>query len=66
MEYARQIRTEASLDTIDTFLTKIRIEIAADQRLDVMDQLLAAICGEVDFIRINLLETLKIDFNGSN
>lgn len=66
MEYARQVRTEAALDSVDTFLEKIRTEIAADQRPEVLDELLAAVISEIDFIRINIIETLKIDFPLAN
>lgn len=61
MEYARVVRTEASLESLDKFLDKIRSELAVDQRPDVIDELLEAINNEVLFIRVNLLETLKLD-----
>lgn len=61
MEYARIVRTEAALDSVDKFLDKFRAELVVDCRPEVLDELLEAANNEILFIRVNLLETLKLD-----
>ena len=61
MDYARIVRAEAALDSVDTFLNRVRTELAADTRPEVIDELLGAASNEILFIRVNLLETLTLD-----
>lgn len=66
MEYARIVRTKAALDSVDSFLDKIRTEIESDQREEVLDELLEAANQEILFIRVNLLGTLVLDEPANN
>lgn len=61
MEFARIVRTEAALDSVERFMEEIRKELGADSRPDVLDELLGAATNEILFIRANLLETVEVE-----